>query len=296
MKFKRFNEYLILYVEKCDTITNIFKTLYLKDVFFKHLRNKKEIEDDNLFIKDELWIKIFLKEESKIKPYEKKLDIVYEDDFILVVNKQEKVLVHEDGNSFDTLSNIVRSYYILNDYKIDVHPLHRLDKDTCGLIIFCKVKKLKGYFDNLIANKIIERYYYAVVDGYFKQKQSFRIDYPIGKDRHANNKYRISKSGKPCLTIGTCLKSSRKENISLLSIKLKTGRTHQIRVHLSSINHPILGDKIYNLKNRHDHLALQAYKLKINSLFHNLELELKLSKHLKEYVKILNNECRSRNY
>lgn len=290
MKYKKFNDYLILYIDKCDTITNIFNTLFLKNVCFKHLRNKKEVQDDNLLIKDELWLKIFLKEESTIKSYEQNIDIVYEDDFLLVVNKEENMLIHEDGNSFKTLSNVVKNYYVSCGYDIDVYPLHRLDKDTCGLVIFCKVKKLKGYFDNLIANKFIERYYYAVVDGYFKPKQSFKIESCIGKDRHINNKYRVSKNGKPSLTFGTCLKSCRKKNISLLSLKLMTGRTHQIRVHLSSINHPILGDKIYNVKNNFKHLALQAYKLKINSFFHNVELELKLSKHLKEYVKILDNE------
>lgn len=176
-----------------------------------------------------------------------KLDIVYEDEILLVVNKPKDILVHSDGNDELTLSDIVDSYYVDKPY-IKALPIHRLDKETSGLVVYSKSEIFQPLLDKLLSEKQIRRNYLAFVFGKMDEGNSFTIDKPIGRDRHNSNKRIIHESGQKALTKVRCIGCNKVKNYSILLCSLDTGRTHQIRVHLSSINYPILNDELYGGK------------------------------------------------
>ena len=179
--------------------------------------------------------------------YEKidcKLDVVYEDEIILVVNKPKGVLVHSDGLDGDTLTKWVESYYVDRPY-ISALPLHRLDKETSGLVMFSKSIVFQPLLDKLLSEKQIRRSYLAFVKGKMEKDTSMVINEPIGKDRHNANKRVCYKGGQSALTKARSLGYSKKNNYSVLRCILDTGRTHQIRVHLAYKHFPILNDTLY---------------------------------------------------
>ena len=171
-------------------------------------------------------------------------DIVYEDELVLIVNKPKDVLVHSDGNEEVTLSNMVRSYLYDRNY-VSAIPIHRLDRQTSGLVVFSKSPVFQPMLDQLLSEKQIRREYLAFVKGKMKVNESMVIDKPIAKDRHNPNKRIVHKGGQDALTKARCLACSRSKDYSVLLCTLDTGRTHQIRVHLASIGHPILNDDLY---------------------------------------------------
>ena len=179
--------------------------------------------------------------------YEKidcKLDVVYEDEIILVVNKPKGVLVHSDGLDGDTLTKWVESYYVDRPY-ISALPLHRLDKETSGLVMFSKSIVFQPLLDKLLSEKQIRRSYLAFVKGKMEKDASMIINEPIGKDRHNANKRVCYKGGQNALTKVRSLGYSKKNNYSVLRCVLDTGRTHQIRVHLAYKGFSILNDTLY---------------------------------------------------
>ncbi|MDY6063190.1 MAG: RluA family pseudouridine synthase [Erysipelotrichaceae bacterium] len=288
MKYERLGTWLILKFDGEDSVKRVVGEHFLKKITYKHLRNRQEINEDLIIKNDELWFDIFHDEEIDFVPEDDYLDVVYEDDFLLVVNKPSGMLVHPDEKTkTKTLANLVAGYYQQHGIKTTVRPLHRLDVDTSGLIIFSKVSALQGYFDSLIADKMIVRDYYAFVNGYYARGQKFVIDAPIGRDRHNAKKYRVSDTGKEAVTFGRCIISNRRMNISMLSLRLETGRTHQIRVHMAYHRHPIIGDRLYNENKSDIRLTLMAYHLNIKSLFHpnGLDIEIPLDSELDNYFK-----------
>ena len=201
-----------------------------------------------------------------------KLDIVYEDEFIVVVNKPKGLLVHSDGNKETTLTDIVKSYYS-NQKIINPQPIHRLDKETCGLVVYSKSEVFQPLFDKMLSEKKIRRNYLAFVLGTLEENKTIKINKPIGKDRHNPNKRIIHKDGQSALTkiksLGT------KNNISILRCTLDTGRTHQIRVHLASENLPILNDELYGIKDKRlVRMGLIANELDIYHPFKQEELHI----------------------
>ena len=205
---------------------------------------------------------------NEYKKIDYQIDVVYEDEFIIVVNKPKDVLVHADGNDEITLTDYVKSYYTDQPY-IDVTPIHRLDKETSGMIIFSKSKIFQPLLDKMLEEKKIRRHYLAFVSGEC-EKDNFVIDAPIGKDRHDSKKRIIYKEGQPAST--KVIKIAAKNNISVLRCILETGRTHQIRVHLASKNLPILNDSLYGVKsNKIIRMGLIADELEF---FHPLKEEM----------------------
>jgi len=194
---------------------------------------------------------------NNITPFQGNLDILYEDDYLLIVNKPIKILTHPDGNRVDTLANIIKYYYEITHQDASVLIVQRLDFETSGVIVFPKDFLTQSYLAYQIENNLFEKEYLAIVSGYVKNNKGV-INLPIGRNRHDSRKYLVSKTGKSAITHYEVLK--RKNNKTFLKINIKTGRTHQIRVHLSHIGHPIIGDELYGEKQ--ERLYLHAYKIR----------------------------------
>jgi len=172
------------------------------------------------------------------------LDVVYEDEIILVVNKPKDLLVHSDGNNELTLTKMVESYYVDKPY-ISALPIHRLDKQTTGLVVFSKSIVFQPLLDKLLNEKKIRRNYYAFVKGKMEVGNTLTIDKAIGKDRHNANRFVVYKNGQEAITKVKCIAVNKARDYSVLLCSLQTGRSHQIRVHLNSIGYPILNDELY---------------------------------------------------
>ena len=181
-----------------------------------------------------------------IKPWKYPLMIIHEDEDILVVNKPSKLLVHPDGQSNQTLANAVAFYYQINGLSFPVRHIHRLDYDTSGIMVFAKHLLAHSFLNYQLESRQFEKKYYAVVEGKM-EKPSRVINLPIGRHRHLAGVYIVSPTGKEAITKYRVIKEY--ENSCILEVSIKTGRTHQIRVHLAHLGHPIIGDPIYGSAN-----------------------------------------------
>lgn len=173
------------------------------------------------------------------------IDVVYEDDYLLVINKASGMVVHPaPGHYTGTLVNALLYRFQLSQ-KDKMRPgiVHRLDKDTSGLMLVAKNDEVHDALSRMIANKEVERHYLAIVDGVIKHDTG-TIDAPIGRD--ANNRQKMAVTdvhGKEAITHFRVLETF--SNHSLVECILETGRTHQIRVHMAYIGHPVSNDPMY---------------------------------------------------
>jgi len=189
---------------------------------------------------------------------------VYQDQHLIVVNKPEGMKTHGNQPDEIALLNHVSAYVGQTCYVV-----HRLDMETSGLVLFAKNPFILPILNRLLEKKEIAREYWAVVEGQVGSKELIFRD-KIGRDRHDRRKRVVDpKNGQYAETQVSRLKQFPNK-ISLVRCKLKTGRTHQIRVHLSHHKHPILGDPLYNSKSKTSRLMLHAFRL---SLTHPLTLE-----------------------
>lgn len=182
-----------------------------------------------------------------IEPNEMKIDIVYEDDDIMVINKPSGMVVHPgSGNRNNTLVNGLMYYTTnLSDTNGEERPgiVHRIDKDTSGLLLVAKTNKSHEILANGFKNKEIKREYIALLKGVFPHN-SATIDAPIGRDKIDRKKMTVtSENSKMAITHLKVLK--RYKNYTLVSLILDTGRTHQIRVHMKYIGYPVYNDPFY---------------------------------------------------
>jgi len=196
----------------------------------------------------------------------KYVKVLFEDEHFIVVNKPAGMKTHPNQpDENDTMFNHLAAY--LKDKGQVPYVVHRLDKETSGAVLFAKNPFILPILSRMLEKKDIKRTYQAIVQGSFPS-QDFTINKKIGRDRHDRRKRIIDeKKGDTAITHVHVEKSEK--NRSYLSIQLDTGRTHQIRVHLLSVNHAILGDPLYN-PGTEKRLMLHAKEL---SLMHPLTLE-----------------------
>jgi 23S rRNA pseudouridine1911/1915/1917 synthase len=199
-------------------------------------------------IDDEIEIKDGFIKDTKVEAKKMDLDIVYEDDDIMVINKPSGVVVHPGNGNYDnTLVNGLMYYADnLSDGYEEYRPgiVHRIDKDTSGLIIIAKNNKSQEILGKYFKEHSIKREYIALIHGIL-DSDSVLIDAPIGRDESSRKMMKVtSKNSKSAITHVKVLK--RYKNFTLVKCRLETGRTHQIRVHMKYINHPIFNDPIYS--------------------------------------------------
>lgn len=195
--------------------------------------------------------------EPDYAPAETECKVVWEDELLYIVSKPAGIIVHDER---DALANQAARYLLNHGIKAPVRYIHRLDRETSGLIMFCKIPLFQSYFDKRLEEKQISRTYLALAQGKGRIHQKFTFNENIGADRHENNKYRVSKTGKTAVTKAEILNS--KNGVLLFRCRLLTGRTHQIRVHLSFHGFPILNDEIYGVKSDQiKNMGLWAYQL-----------------------------------
>lgn len=175
------------------------------------------------------------------------IDVLYEDDDILVVNKPKNMVVHPgSGVNSGTLVNAIVGKYDLSDDPEDYRPgiIHRLDKDTTGCLVIAKNNYAHEKISKQIQDRTTKKIYIALVKGVIKEEKGI-IDMPIGRSLQDRKKMAVVKNGKEAHTEFKVLKRFE-EGYTLIEVLLKTGRTHQIRVHMSQIGHPVVGDSTYS--------------------------------------------------
>jgi 23S rRNA pseudouridine1911/1915/1917 synthase len=217
----------------------------LRQYFFKGLveLNRKKAHSQAK-IKDGDIIRVYgiHEEQPTLNPEMMPLDIIFENDDLLVINKPAQIAVHPSGNiASGTLANGIAAYFEKNGLKIKVRPVNRLDYGTSGLILFAKKPEIQTVLTRATQENQIHRIYYAVVKG-VPDDQTGSINLPI---KEVKGRRIVSVHGQSAETDYRVIEELN--NTSLLELSLKSGRTHQIRVHLSHIGHPILGDPQYGI-------------------------------------------------
>jgi len=223
-------------------------------------------------------VKLDIKDQKPImsaKAQDIKLDIAYEDDYLIIINKPSGIVVHPAaGHNQDTLVNGLVNYATdLSDLGGEFRPgiIHRLDKDTSGLLMVAKNNQIHQIMQNALQKRLIKRSYIALVHGVIEEN-SGTIKAPIGRDAKVRIKQAVTPGGKEATTHFRVIK--RLADKTLIKCDLETGRTHQIRVHLSYIGYPIVGDPLYSsLKvNTGNGQLLHAYRLSFPHPITNQEI------------------------
>lgn len=213
------------------------------------VNGKSTIESYKVCENDEIEINDNLNKINDIKPSEMNLDIVYEDNDLMIINKPSGVVVHPGaGNHENTLVNGLINYTNnLSNINGDVRPgiVHRLDKDTSGLMVVAKNNKAHELLSEMFKAHDIKRTYVALTNGVIPYNKG-TIDVPIKRDDKHFDKMMACEDGKKAITHFKVLK--RYNNYTLLSLNLETGRTHQIRVHLAYLGYPVYNDPVYSNK------------------------------------------------
>lgn len=195
---------------------------------------------------------IYPEETSYFEPEDIPVAVVYEDDDLLVVNKQPGLVVHPTKNyQSGTLANALTNHMKMNDQTYKIRFVNRLDRDTSGLIIIAKNSHCQDFMVHEMEDNRVVKQYLAIVHGIIAEEEG-TIDLPIDKDCDHVARRKVMQSGYPSVTHYKVLErfaggpqDGSIPGYSLLQVQLDTGRTHQIRVHLTHIGHPIVGDELY---------------------------------------------------
>lgn len=279
---------------------DISRSMVQKLIEEKNIKiNGKETKHSyKLKLNDEIEISIPEAKEIDLKAQDIPLDIIYEDDDIIVINKPKGMVVHPaNGNPDGTLVNAVMAICkdSLSGIGGEIRPgiVHRLDKDTSGAIIVAKNDKAHINLSEQLKEHKVKKTYLALVRGIIKENEA-TINMPISRSNKDRKKMDVNKEGKEAITHFKVLRRY-KNKYTLLQINLETGRTHQIRVHLSYIGYPIIGDEVYsNGKNEWGikGQCLHAWKLEFMHPItkEKISLEAEIPEYLKNILKELEEE------
>lgn len=258
----RVDKYLSEYME--DYSRSFIKSLIKSGRVFVNGKSVKP----SYILKPEDFITLELPENDNLKilPDNNPIEILYEDDYLAILNKPDNLIVHptQSVTSGTLVNRLIYWFDKLSDIYAPFRPgiVHRLDKDTTGLIIIAKDNLTHEKLKEIFKNRNIEKHYVAIVHGAIREK--ITIEMPIGRDLNNRTMMSIDEDlGKYAKSIVTPFDFN--EDYSLVGVEILTGRTHQIRVHLSSIHHPVLGDKTYGYKKEKINASrqmLHAYHLK----------------------------------
>ena len=269
--------------------------------YIKKLIEKKCVKVNNQFVKasyklvqgDKVQIKIPQPIDVNIKPENIPIDIVYEDDDVIIVNKPQGMVVHPaPGNYSGTLVNALLYHSkFLSGINGELRPgiVHRIDKDTSGLLMVAKNDFAHRKLAQQLENHTVTRRYIALTEKIIKKDRA-TIDLPIGRHPIHREKMAVVKNGKSAITHFHVLE--RFQNNTLIEAKLETGRTHQIRVHMDYIGHPLVGDPVYGYKKQRFHLQGQLLHAKIIGFIHPtkeiyMEFRAELPQHFQRILDIL---------
>ena len=191
-------------------------------------------------------------------------EVIYEDAFVYIVHKEAGVIIHGEPDDTECLNAMAAAWLADHDLHVPVRPLHRLDKDTRGLVMYSRIPFFQPWLDAMMKEKQIRRHYLAICYGKAEPGTKFTCNEAIGADRHRNGAYRVSKTGVPASTKAEVL--ARKGKYLLIGCQLETGRTHQIRVHLANKGFPIVNDPLYGkVSADFEHMGLWADEIEFRS-------------------------------
>ena len=260
------------------------------------VNEKKQKPSYKVQLNDKISVEIPEAVETDIKPQNIPVEIIYEDNDIIVVNKPKGMVVHPaNGNPDGTLVNAMLAHCrgSLSGIGGEIRPgvVHRLDKDTSGIIVLAKNDDAHNRLSKQIQERIVIKKYIALVRGNIAEEEA-TINMPIARSEKDRKKMAVNKNGKEAITHFRVLK--RYGKYTLLDIKIDTGRTHQIRVHMAEIGHPVIGDQVYS--NGKNEFGVEGQMLHAKSLEFNhpitgkhMVLEAKLPEYFEKILTDLNN-------
>ena len=260
------------------------------------VNNKKVKSSYKLQEGDKITVEDEEPKEIELKAQDIPVEIIYEDNDIIVVSKPKGMVVHPgsgnpDGTLVNSLMNICKDS--LSGIGGEIRPgiVHRLDKDTSGILVVAKNDKAHINLSEQIKDHKVEKTYIALVRGIVKENEA-KIDMPIARSPKDRKKMAVVQGGKRAVTNFKVLERFPKDNCTLLEVKIETGRTHQIRVHLSEIGYPLIGDEVYsNGKNKWQIkgqcLHSKSLKFKHPITGKEMYLEAKLPKYYEDLLKEL---------
>lgn len=248
-----FLEYIVKKDDDFKTINEVLTSnFYISSRLRNKLINLKAVKLNGNFVNTRSFVKEldlitvdfdYEEDNSNILPTKMDLQIIYEDEWLLIVNKPAGIAIHPSLLHYiDSLSNGVRYYFDLIGLKKKIRPVNRLDANTSGLVVFAKCEYIQECFIKQMANKTFKKEYLCIVNGIFDKKTGI-INLPIARKSGSIIERCVDRNGQDAVTYYEVIEEFG--NYSLVKCLLETGRTHQIRVHMSYIGHPLLGDTLY---------------------------------------------------
>ena len=255
-KYKTINQILV-------NEFNISTRLLNKLIRNKRIYKNNILADTREFVKINDLISVdfnYAEDNSNIIPTKMDLSILYEDEWLLILNKPANIAIHPSVAHYESsLSNGIKYYFDNINLKKKIRPVNRLDKNTSGIVVFAKCEYIQEHLIRQMQSNEFKKQYLCVVDGFLSEKQG-TINLPIARKDNSIIERCVNPNGQTSITDYIVIQEFK--SYSLVKCLLRTGRTHQIRVHFSYIGHSLIGDTLYgkpsSLINRQ---ALHSYKL-----------------------------------